>query len=116
MAGWACACACVWLSHVFSSSAPHTLPHPHTPRTCHPLILQMYTGSRPWSGLTHSQIIMMISKGEARLVFPPGTPKTYEALMRACTATKPEERPAFSDVVKQLEEMQEELKTAGFLE
>ncbi|KAG2432561.1 hypothetical protein HXX76_008906 [Chlamydomonas incerta] len=80
------------------------------------LLWQMYTGSRPWSGLTHSQIIMMISKGEARLQFPSGTPKTYEALMRACTAAKPEERPAFADVVKQLEEMLEEYKTAGFLE
>ncbi len=80
------------------------------------LLWQMYTGSRPWSGLTHSQIIMMISKGEARLVFPPGTPKTYEALMRGCTAPKPEDRPCFSDVVKQVEEMLEELKTAGFVE
>jgi serine/threonine protein kinase len=27
------------------------------------LLWQMYTGSRPWSGLTHSQIIMMIGSG-----------------------------------------------------
>lgn len=27
------------------------------------LLWQMYTGSRPWSGLTHSQIIMLIGSG-----------------------------------------------------
>ncbi|KAG2434251.1 hypothetical protein HXX76_007976 [Chlamydomonas incerta] len=67
------------------------------------LLWQMYTGQRPWAGLTHSQIIMMIGSGTARLNFPAATPAAYEALMRDCTAPDPDRRPAFTDIVKRLE-------------
>ncbi|GLC36181.1 hypothetical protein PLESTF_001471200 [Pleodorina starrii] len=80
------------------------------------LLWQMYTGSRPWAGLTHSQIIMLIGSGEARLVFPPNTPRSYEALMRSCTDRDPDQRPPFTEVVKSLEEMSEALKMQGWLD
>ncbi|GIM04024.1 hypothetical protein Vretimale_8658 [Volvox reticuliferus] len=80
------------------------------------LLWQMYTGSRPWSGLTHSQIIMLIGSGDARLVFPNNTPHSYEALMRACTDRDPEKRPPFTEVLKMLEEMSETLRIQGWLD
>ncbi|KAG2487849.1 hypothetical protein HYH03_013566 [Edaphochlamys debaryana] len=80
------------------------------------LLWQMYTGSRPWSGLTHSQIIMLISSGDARLVFPPGTPPSYEQLMRDCTARDPEERPPLTTVVKRIEAMVAQMEADGQLE
>ncbi|GIL56613.1 hypothetical protein Vafri_11948 [Volvox africanus] len=80
------------------------------------LLWQMYTGSRPWSGLTHSQIIMLIGSGEARLLFPHNTPSSYEALMRACTDRDPEKRPTFTEVLKVLEEMSETLRIQGWLD
>lgn len=41
------------------------------------LLWQMYTSSRPWSGLTHSQIIMLVTGG-SKLVFPDDTPSAYK--------------------------------------
>jgi hypothetical protein len=49
-------------------------------------------------------------------MFPPGTPKSYEALMYACTDRDPERRPIFTDVVRELEEMSGALKMQGWLD
>jgi len=69
------------------------------------LMWQMYTGSRPWGGLTHSQIIMTVAQKMAHLQFPPGTPPRYERLARACLSYEAAARPAMADVCRALDDM-----------
>lgn len=53
---------------------------------------------------------------EARLVFPDNTPRSYEALMRACTNRDPDQRSPFTDIVKMLEDMSNTVKIQGWLD
>lgn len=66
------------------------------------LLWQMYTSSRPWSGLTHSQILMLVAQQGAKLQFPTDTPEAYRSLALSCMATDPGERPPMDCVVKVL--------------
>lgn len=70
------------------------------------LMWQMYTGSRPWSGLSHAQIIMQVGTQGAKLVWPQDAPPAYRTLATQCMDSKTESRPVFEKVVAALESMQ----------
>eukprot|EP00798_Chlamydomonas_sp_ICE-L_P002176 gene2176-12166_t len=57
------------------------------------LMWQMYTMSRPWSGLSHAQIIMKVGTQGSKLVWPKMTPPGFKALADACMDNKLEKRP-----------------------
>ncbi|GFH12753.1 mixed lineage protein kinase, partial [Haematococcus lacustris] len=69
------------------------------------LMWQMYTGSRPWAGLSHSQILMTVVNGTAHLTFPADTPGDYLDLATACLSYDVSQRPSIADVVKALAAM-----------
>ncbi|KAL6763903.1 mixed lineage protein kinase [Haematococcus lacustris] len=69
------------------------------------LMWQMYTGSRPWAGLSHSQILMTVVNGTAHLAFPADTPGDYLDLATACLSYDVSQRPSIADVVKALAAM-----------
>ncbi|GLC34060.1 hypothetical protein PLESTB_000832900 [Pleodorina starrii] len=73
------------------------------------LLWQMYTSSRPWAGLRHGQIIVMVVTQGARLRFPPGCPPAYEDLALACMESNSSRRPAIESVLEQLEAIRKDL-------
>ncbi|GLI66067.1 hypothetical protein VaNZ11_009786 [Volvox africanus] len=67
------------------------------------LLWQLYTSSRPWAGLRHGQIIVMVVTQGARLRFPAGCPPAYEELALACMEPDPNHRPPIETVLAKLE-------------
>ncbi|KIY97820.1 hypothetical protein MNEG_10142 [Monoraphidium neglectum] len=74
-----------------------------TPRPCcQPP--KIYTGSRPFHGLTREVVIDAVLNHGARPTFPPGTPRPYAALAQRCWAAAPRDRPAFEEIVAALQQ------------
>ncbi|KAG1673547.1 hypothetical protein FOA52_003847 [Chlamydomonas sp. UWO 241] len=69
------------------------------------LLWQMYTCSRPWSGLSHAQIIMMVGQQGAKLKWPACAHPEFRALATACMEMAPSDRPGFEEVVQKLNAM-----------
>ncbi|KAJ9518138.1 hypothetical protein QJQ45_010107 [Haematococcus lacustris] len=67
------------------------------------LMWQMYTGSRPWAGMTQSQIKGSVTSGSSQLKWPPHTPPDFLALASACLSFKPTDRPSMSHVCSTLD-------------
>lgn len=72
------------------------------------IMWEMYMGQRPWMGLSHSQIITAVSSGK-QLQLGPNAPSTLKKFVAKCLAMKPAERPTFTQVIKDLEELEEDL-------
>jgi hypothetical protein len=53
--------------------------HSHI-HTLHDTCACRYTGTRPWAGLTHGQIIVTVASKAKRLVFPQETPEAFASL------------------------------------
>jgi hypothetical protein len=69
------------------------------------MMWEFYTAAKPYAGLTREGIIESVARRGARPVFPAGTPRAYVNLATACWATSPVDRPAFSDILGQLQAM-----------
>ncbi|KAG2432963.1 hypothetical protein HXX76_008691 [Chlamydomonas incerta] len=72
------------------------------------LLWQLYTSSRPWAGLRHGQIIVMVVTQGAKLRFPPGAPSAYESLALACMDYDVKKRPVIEAVLAELEAIRRE--------
>ncbi len=85
----------------------------------------MYTGSRPWAGLSHRQILVAVVNGEAQLEWPatlhlhPQLPDAHRAaaqalvaLGRACMARDAARRPAMAEVEARVRQLLAELPPA----
>jgi hypothetical protein len=68
----------------------------------------MVTCQRPWKGLNHSQIIHALTTGKC-LTLPPTTPTCIRKFVAKCLASKPEQRPTFTTIMAELEELDDEL-------
>mmetsp|Transcript_35206 Transcript_35206/g.78353 ORF Transcript_35206/g.78353 Transcript_35206/m.78353 type:complete len:865 (-) Transcript_35206:387-2981(-) len=77
------------------------------------LLWQMYTGSRPWSGLTHAQIIMQVANKGAHLKWTDGVPAWYRDLADSCMHHDADQRPDFDGVIQTLERVQSGAADAG---
>ncbi|GFR42473.1 hypothetical protein Agub_g3381 [Astrephomene gubernaculifera] len=73
------------------------------------LLWQLFTGSRPWAGLRHGQIIVMVVTQGARLRFTPGCPSAFEELAMACMESDPSKRPTIESVLAGLEAIRKEV-------
>ncbi|VBB26404.1 unnamed protein product [Acanthocheilonema viteae] len=63
-------------------------------------------GQMPWAGFTGAQILAAIDYPNLqRLECPDACPTEFYDLMMQCWAHKPEERPSFTDIVRQLPEI-----------
>ncbi|CAG9534266.1 unnamed protein product [Cercopithifilaria johnstoni] len=63
-------------------------------------------GQMPWAGFTGAQILAAIDYPNLqRLECPDACPSEFYDLMMQCWAHKPEERPSFTDIVRQLPEI-----------
>jgi hypothetical protein len=71
----------------------------------------MFTGSRPWAGMSHRQILAVVSCGGCQLewVAHPAIPPTYrpiaESLVQlgvACCSYRHEQRPTMADIEEML--------------
>lgn len=72
------------------------------------LLWQMYHGSRPWSGLTHAQIIMRVVQSKQQLQWEADAPSDIKKLAQDCMAYAPETRPDFEQILARLHDMREE--------
>ncbi len=66
------------------------------------LLWEMWTGSRPWSGLLQMQVIFHVTIQRKRLEFPEDTPGELKELALECMAREPKQRPRFDEVVERL--------------
>ena len=66
------------------------------------LLWEMWTGSRPWSGLLQMQVIFHVTVQRKCLEFPSNTPMQLKELALACMSREPERRPRFEEVVERL--------------
>jgi len=72
------------------------------------ILWEMFMGQRPWSGLSHGQIIQAITTNK-QLALGSSCPTVLRKFIYRCISPKPEERPSFDQVVKDLEEVEDEL-------
>lgn len=73
------------------------------------LLWEMCTGSRPWAGLSHGQVIRTVAILRRQLQWPPSVPEVLAELGKACLNYSPESRPSFQEVCKTLSNFQEKL-------
>lgn len=88
--------------------APETLTHGTTSKAADVysfgvMLWKMYTGSRPWVGLTHQELIKQVGSGRASLRFPNDTPEGLKLLALSCMALEPHARLRFSEICRMLE-------------
>ncbi|PNW70925.1 hypothetical protein CHLRE_17g739250v5 [Chlamydomonas reinhardtii] len=72
------------------------------------IVWEMYTGQRPFGGLTHGQILHVVSTGK-QLPLGPTCPQPMREFLSQCLAPKPEARPTFTEIIPMLEELEQEL-------
>mmetsp|Transcript_19044 Transcript_19044/g.32598 ORF Transcript_19044/g.32598 Transcript_19044/m.32598 type:complete len:905 (+) Transcript_19044:39-2753(+) len=73
------------------------------------LMWQMYTGSRPWSGMRHAQIMVKLIQERVQLQWSSDAPPAYKALAQRCMAYSMDDRPTFGEVVIELDTQYEEV-------
>lgn len=71
----------------------------------------MMTGSRPWSGQNHVQIVVLVAQRKRTLQFPQGTMPLYVKLAEECMAFEHEQRPSFEECEARLSAMLESQPT-----
>ncbi|KAG2454256.1 hypothetical protein HYH02_001289 [Chlamydomonas schloesseri] len=72
------------------------------------VVWEMYTGQRPFGGLSHGQILHAITTGK-QLPLGPTCPQPMREFLSRCLAPKPEARPSFAEIIDLLEELEQEL-------
>merc|ERR1711920_248318 len=65
------------------------------------LLWQAVMGKPPFAGLTPPQVVVQIVKGR-KLELPPNVMEGLRNIFNSCTATDPQDRPSFDDLVKRL--------------
>ncbi|XP_075439524.1 activated CDC42 kinase 1-like [Ascaphus truei] len=67
---------------------------------------EMFTyGQEPWLGLSGRQILMKTDRDGDRLERPDDCPQALYSVMMKCWAQRPEQRPNFSSLITQLQEV-----------
>jgi serine/threonine protein kinase len=67
------------------------------------LLWSMWVGARPWSGMTHGEIVAAVARDGKALVWPDDAPEGLAALGEACLARDPADRPTFAEVLEILQ-------------
>lgn len=72
------------------------------------IVWEMYSGTRPYAGLSHGQILHSISTGKF-LPISSNCPGVLRTFLQRCMAPRPADRPSFPDIIGMLEELESEL-------
>ncbi|GAX75883.1 hypothetical protein CEUSTIGMA_g3326.t1 [Chlamydomonas eustigma] len=72
------------------------------------ILWEMYSGKRPYGGMTQGQVIQHISARRG-LALNSGCPPPLRKFIHKCTSIKPADRPTFPQILVELEELEEEL-------
>ncbi|KAG2489421.1 hypothetical protein HYH03_012059 [Edaphochlamys debaryana] len=72
------------------------------------IMWEMYTGQRPYGGLTHGQILHAITTGKP-LPLGASCPQPMKEFLTRLLTPKHAERPAFTEIIPMLDELMEEL-------
>lgn len=67
------------------------------------LMYELYTGSKPYAGLSVDKRLMKLIYHGLRPQFPASTPPAYRALAEACWSQNMAERPTFDSIMHQLQ-------------
>ena len=76
------------------------------------MLFELYTGNRAWAGSSQAQVIFAITCRNEKLKLPENTPPRYAKLVEACMGDR-NDRPTFEFIIKELEEMLQELPAEG---
>ncbi|KAI8466889.1 MAG: hypothetical protein J3K34DRAFT_460676 [Monoraphidium minutum] len=77
------------------------------------LMYELYTGRRPYEGLTKDAIVSRVHKQQLRPHLPSATPAGYRGLAQRCWAHDPDARPRLDEVVAELSRIAEELNAGS---
>ena len=72
------------------------------------IVWEMYSGQRPFGGLTHGQILHAITTGKM-LSISPTCPSALKAFLQKCMAPKADDRPTFQQIIPMLDDLESEL-------
>lgn len=72
------------------------------------IVWEMYSGQRPFGGLTHGQILHAVSTGKM-LSISPSCPSPLKAFLQKCMAPKADDRPTFQQIIPMLDDLESEL-------
>ncbi|GFR53121.1 hypothetical protein Agub_g15837 [Astrephomene gubernaculifera] len=72
------------------------------------VVWEMFSGQRPFSGLTHGQILHAITTGK-QLPIGSSCPQLLRSFLLRCLAPNPADRPSFPHILQLLEELEQEL-------
>jgi hypothetical protein len=65
------------------------------------ILWEMFMGARPYSGLSHAQVMYHVTSGQ-KPELGRSAPAPLRELYQRCTAAAPEQRPGFDDICEQL--------------
>jgi len=66
------------------------------------VLWELLSRQRPWSGKNPAEIAMAVTIQDARPVLPEDAPAKMAELARRCWVSRPEQRPRFEDLTKEL--------------
>ncbi|KAF3794001.1 Serine/threonine-protein kinase [Nymphaea thermarum] len=69
------------------------------------ILWELVTMQQPWVELSPAQVVGAVAFQNRRLVIPPNTNPTLAALMEACWASDPKQRPSFANIVDTLKKL-----------
>ncbi|KAJ6825392.1 serine/threonine-protein kinase CTR1-like [Iris pallida] len=69
------------------------------------ILWELLTMQQPWSGLSPAQVVGAVAFQNRRLAIPQNTCPLLAALIEACWADDPKQRPSFSSIVDSLKKM-----------
>eukprot|EP00741_Cyanophora_paradoxa_P017250 tig00020961_g16661.t1 len=73
------------------------------------VVWEMLTGQMPFVGYTPVQAAMAVARQGARPPIPSGCPPRLASMIERCWASRPDDRPAFSEVLGMLDEIEREM-------
>jgi hypothetical protein len=65
------------------------------------ILWELFMGARPYSGLSHAQILYHVTSGQ-KPELGRSAPPHLQQLYQRCTAAAPEQRPAFDEICEHL--------------
>ncbi|XP_049932610.1 serine/threonine-protein kinase CTR1 isoform X2 [Nymphaea colorata] len=69
------------------------------------ILWELVTMQQPWVELSPAQVVGAVAFQNRRLAIPPNTNPTLAALMEACWASDPKQRPSFANIVDTLKKL-----------
>ncbi|GAX83029.1 hypothetical protein CEUSTIGMA_g10456.t1 [Chlamydomonas eustigma] len=107
-----------WNMGTLSHMAPELLLYGHQSKAADVFafgitLWELWTAGKPYKGVTKALLGHKVAREHLRPVFPPGCPSAYRNLAQSCWDYSPNKRPAFEEIVSNLQQLLNDLKGNG---